>query len=211
MALTRTTLTAAIRATDLTIPVASTATGFPAVGVILNPQQLMLIDDETMFVVYVPMSGVVVVRSRGSDGSAAQAHDVGAPVVTSPQASDFPALIPGLSVSHPVAAADNLTYGQDQAIAVPVIDMTVAFLSKATAGAFTLGAPSLASTGLRLVLTSTTAAAHVVTATGLLLNGATGGPFSSVTFPAFAGASVTLLAQNGSWNVMATVGTMTFA
>ena len=54
MALTRTTLTAAITTSQTTFGVASTATGFPVVGTVAANQPLM-IDDETMF-----LTGVLV-------------------------------------------------------------------------------------------------------------------------------------------------------
>lgn len=70
-------------------------------------------------------------------------------------------------------------------------------LSKTSAGAHTLAAP--ANDGDRIVLISGTAFAHVVTATGLLNDGVTGGSKNKVTMGAFVGACAVLLAYNGKW------------
>ena len=212
MALTRVTLTAPITASALQFGVSSTAVGFPPVGVISNPQQPVLIDDEFMFLVEVPSSGTVVVRSRGAEGTSAVPHDVLSSVITSATITDFPNPSPGNTVSRPPTTfQDVATYGQDGAITVPTDDITYAILAKASAGAYTLGAPSVALSGMELVLTSTTAAAHVVTATGLYQTGVAGSPFSVATFPAQIGASVRLSAQNGYWNVIAVQGAVVFS
>ena len=209
MALTRTFLTTPITASQLTFPVASTASqAFPAVGAPPVGYQPFLVDDEMMFLVSCPALNVVTVRSRGSDGTEAAPHDIGSSVVTSATPIDFPALQPGASTLQPVWASDRVTYGQDGVIAVPVEGFTNAFLAKATAGAFTLGAPSLALNGIMLTITSQSAAAHTVTvpgataSTGLYNTGAAGGPFTVATFNAFVGASMTLMASNGAWNVI---------
>jgi hypothetical protein len=78
-------------------------------------------------------------------------------------------------------------------------------ITKATAAAIVLVAPSKAQDGLTLVFTSLTAAAHVITATTLLADAVTGSPHTTATFAAFIGASLTLQAQNGLWNVIAAV------
>lgn len=96
-----------------------------------------------------------------------------------------------------LAVAD---YGADGAVAAYGHMGT---LSKGTAGAYTLAAPT--EDGHELVLTSTTAAAHVVTATGLLQNGATGGAKNTLTFAAFPGATATLRSVGGDWHVSALV------
>ena len=207
MPLSRTTLTAAIAAGDLSWPVASVS-GFPAVGTVAANQPVM-VDDELCFVTGVPTSTLITVRGRGSDGTQAVAHTVLASVITSPTPSDFPALPRGGSTQRPPWTPDVTSYGADGAIAVPVTE-TTALLTKATAGAYTLAAPSLGSNGTTLVITSATAAAHVITATSLLNTGAAGGPFTTATFPAQVGASLPLIAQNGLWNVLATNGAIVF-
>lgn len=78
----------------------------------------------------------------------------------------------------------------------------VAVLNKGSAGAYTLAAPTAAQEGMKLVITSASAFAHVVTATGLLNDGVTGGGKNAGTFGAFVGASIELIAVGLAWNVM---------
>ncbi len=73
-------------------------------------------------------------------------------------------------------------------------------LSKVGVGAYTLAAPMRQGIGLTLI--SRTAFAHVVTAPGLIDDGATGGSKTTLTFPAFVGASISLLSFGGKWNVV---------
>lgn len=84
------------------------------------------------------------------------------------------------------------------------IQVGVAKITKGTAAALLLQAP--ARDGLILTISSTTAAAHVVTATTLLADAVSGSPHTTATFAAFKGATITLLALNGLWNVMGAVG-----
>lgn len=74
-------------------------------------------------------------------------------------------------------------------------------LTKGSAGAYTLAAP--ASDGFRLCITAGSAFAHVVTATGLIEDGVTGGAKDTMTFGAFVGSSIDLLAYDGKWHVVA--------
>lgn len=75
-----------------------------------------------------------------------------------------------------------------------------AYLTKSGVGAYTLAAP--ARDGIRLRIISRTANAHVVTATGLLDDGVTGGSKNTITFAAFAGASAELESFGGKWNTV---------
>lgn len=77
----------------------------------------------------------------------------------------------------------------------------VAYLTKAGIGAYTLAAPAYSGAVIEII--SRTANAHVVTATGLIDDGVTGGAKGTMTFAAFAGASIRLRAQGGFWNVAA--------
>jgi hypothetical protein len=77
----------------------------------------------------------------------------------------------------------------------------VVYLTKAGIGAYTLAAPS--SDGVTLTLVNRTANAHIVTATGLLDDGVTGGSKNTITFAAFAGACATLVSGGSKWNVQA--------
>lgn len=76
-----------------------------------------------------------------------------------------------------------------------------AMLTKPTAGAYTLGLTK--KDGIRLIITNGSSAAHVVTATGLLQNGVTGGAKNQWTAAAFPGSSISLVSYGGKWNVIA--------
>lgn len=202
MALTATTLAADCSASDLTLSLTSTSSGFPAVGVV-GSRQVMQVDGEYMLLDRVVASGVVKVLLRGYNGSSAVAHDVLADVQTSSDPADFPAYGVGQSVQRPLSTDLIVTVGENGAIPVPVQNTTV-FLSKASAlASTTLGAPSKASNGVRLTITSQTAAAHVITATSLLGDGASGAPHTTATYVAAIGASMVLEASDGIWNVLA--------
>ncbi len=202
MALTKTQLTAAIKASDLALPVASTATGFPGIGVISYPQQPVLIDQEMMFLIMVPAVNTLLVRCRGADGTLAVPHDITAPVITSAAPGDFLVPAPGFLTTTPLDSPREFTYGQSGPITPPAQpNGAMAILNGPSALAMTLAAPSLAVTGVTLTILTQTAFAHTVIAPGLIVTGAAGGPFSTITFPAAVGAQVDLVAQNGLWSV----------
>jgi hypothetical protein len=107
-----------------------------------------------------------------------------------------------------LAAIANLKiteYASDGAIAV---ESGIAVLTKTSAGAYTLAAPSVA--GQVLILVAGTSFAHVVTGTNLFWAGETGGPFNKVTTAAFIGSGAILVGWNGLWLVVsdqiATIG-----
>ncbi len=78
-------------------------------------------------------------------------------------------------------------------------------LTKATAGAYTLAAPTAgADDGLYKRIISTTAAAHTLTATGLYQDGA--GHVNLATFAAQIGASMDLMAYQAKWIVLRVQG-----
>lgn len=115
--------------------------------------------------------------------------------------------VPGSPGPVTGAAADQNTaqiagnpvtiYTADGAIA---ISGGTAVISKAgSAAAMTLAAPTAAQNGLRLVIVAGTAFAHVITATGLIDDGVTGGAKNTCTLGAFVGATATLLAYNLHW------------
>jgi hypothetical protein len=76
-------------------------------------------------------------------------------------------------------------------------------ISKTSAAAMTLAAPTAGSDdGTQVVITAGTAYAHVVTATGLIHDGVTGGAKSAWTSAAFVGSSIHLIAYNAKWHVV---------
>ena len=191
MALTQTSLAGAVTGTDLILPVTS-ATGF-AVG------NWVRIDTEWIGAVLAVNGTQVSVRGRGDQGTAGVAHQALAPVTTG-LGSDYPGIPPGATVPEPPDEEQIAEYSVNGAIAVPV-NNTVILLSKAGVAAMTLAAPSKAQDGLRITITSTTANAHTVTATGLYKTGAA--TVNLATFAAFAGAGFSAVALNGLWNITA--------
>lgn len=196
MALARTTLAAAVGPSDLTFKITS-ATGVSA-GMAAR------VDDEFIGEVLSVDGTTIRVRGRGWEGTAGVAHDVLAPITfgtKSGASSDWGSIQipPGHVVPQPPEQEVIVTAGQNGTLTVPANDATV-YLSKATAIALTLPAPSKAEDGRRLKFTSTTAAAHVVTATGLFQDGVTGGGKNTATFAAFIGASFEVVAVNGAWH-----------
>lgn len=78
-------------------------------------------------------------------------------------------------------------------------------ITKAGVAAETLAAPTATTDdGVTIVVTSNTANAHTLTATGLLQTGTVS--VNVATFAAFAGAGLTLMAYQGKWNVIGSVG-----
>jgi hypothetical protein len=89
-------------------------------------------------------------------------------------------------------------YDGDGAIAIAT---GIVALISADAGAYTLAAPSAAQAGVVLIITSKTAAAHVITATNLINDGV-GPTLDTITFDAQPGASIILVAYNLLWYVV---------
>jgi len=78
-------------------------------------------------------------------------------------------------------------------------------ITKAGVAAMTLAAPTAGTDdGIEIELTSSTAFAHTLTATGLFQCGTAA--VNLATFAANAGAGLTLMAYNGKWIVLASVG-----
>jgi hypothetical protein len=78
-------------------------------------------------------------------------------------------------------------------------------VTKAGVAALTLAAPTAGTDdGVTITITSNTANAHTLTATGLLQTGATA--TDAATFAAHAGAGLTLQAYQGKWMVQSQVG-----
>lgn len=78
-------------------------------------------------------------------------------------------------------------------------------VTKAGVDAMTLAAPTATTDdGVIITITSNTANAHTITATGLLQTGTTS--VNVATFAAQKGAGLTLMAYQGKWNVISSVG-----
>jgi|SRR5712671_3331138 len=205
MSLTTTSLAVGCSATDTQLAITSTSSGFPVVG--SNAEnQLLQIDGEYMYITGVPASGYVIVRGRGSEGTVAVAHDILAPAITSATITDFPALPVGAVTPRPLYVDDVVTVGQNGVIAVPLKNTTVNLTKGSALSSTTLAAPSTAQNGLRLTITSQTAYAHVVTAASLIADAVSGSPHGTCTYAAYKGATMTLVAENGLWNLESTTG-----
>lgn len=91
------------------------------------------------------------------------------------------------------------------AYAIPAHTQANYIITRAAADLMTLAAPtSVVDDGLQIVITSGTAFAHTITATGLLNTGSANA--NVATFAAFAGATVTLMAWAGKWNILYSTG-----
>lgn len=82
------------------------------------------------------------------------------------------------------------------------MDSGLKFLTKGSAGAYTLALPPADLDGQELIIVSKTAFAHVVTTPAAGIANGTTGAKTTLTFAAFVGASVTLVASNGQWAVL---------
>ncbi len=107
--------------------------------------------------------------------------------------------ISGGSISGVIEEAAVTARATDGAIAT----YGLAVLTKGSAGAYTLAAPGASDDGRMLIITAGTAFAHVVTATDLIDDGVTGGAKDTMTFAAFKGASIHLIAYGQKWHVVA--------
>ena len=190
MALTRTTISAAVSANALTIPVTS-ATGFAA-------GNFLRLDNEFMMVVSVSGTNITV-RSRGDLGSAAIAHNTLAPATTG-LLSDLPDIPPGQAAQVDQAGQTIVTASVDGALSIP-IQNTLVLVQKAGVCAMTLAAPTTAQDGVTVTIMSNTANAHTVTYTAGFYGDTTSSDVA--TFAAKVGASMTIQAQAGKWGVVA--------
>ncbi len=195
MPLTLSSLTAAISASKVQqIPVASTT------GAVANAP--MKIDNEYMVctaIVVAGSPGIVNVRSRGNEGSAAVAHDVNAPVLFSASGADWINVPTGQINLVPPTADDVLSLGQDQTVTVPTKNTTY-IITKASICNLTLSSGSPAQVGTQMTFISNTAFAHVLTyAAGFL-----GGINTVATLPAKVGAS--FIVEVGVNGILTTLG-----
>ncbi len=205
MALTRTSIAADCTADATTLSITSTSSGFPTVGVIVGNGQLACLDGEYLLITQVPVAGTVKVAQRGYNGTVARAHDVLAPFTTG-SAADFAEIGAGFDDARPPNVDEILSIGENGIIPVPVKNTTYELTKGSALASTTLAAPGKDQDGLRIVFTSATAYAHVLTATTLWGDGASGSPHTTATFAAYVGASLTVEAINGIWNVVASVG-----
>ena len=140
---------------------------------------------------------VVTVRPAASSPAAALAVD-------SAPASNVSAIIRAIVLPSSVTAGQaTATYSVDGAIAI--MD-GVAFITKGSAAAMTIAAPTAAQTGTRLTIMANSDYAHVITFTGTTLLDGTTGANSTATTAAFKGSGLTVIATSGgTWLLEAAV------
>jgi hypothetical protein len=188
MAVTATTLASAKAINDRTIKLTS------ATGVAVK--MLVKVDQEWMRVTDVSASPTIQVVP-GYNGTPAMPHGILAPVEYG-----VPNDWVGYFSTNPQDEVVSQSFGVDGAITgpsgtgVPVAD-TLVYLTKATAGAYTIALPGQGQSN-EITFISTTAAAHTVTMTG------NPGGSDVGTFTAVIGASLTIKAQPGAWGILAT-------
>lgn len=200
MGQTQTTLNGAVTASARTITL--TAYTAPALGTGVNAQNKVIrVDGEWMRITDDSLSPTLSVV-RGDNATQAVAHATLATAVYG--------LETDMTTINQVPGANILSIGANGTITVPVTPSnveTIYFLNKATAlGTTTLAAPGLDQDGCYVTFTTSTAAAHVITATSLIADGVSGSPHSTLTWAAFKGASITLQADRGLWNVISATG-----
>lgn len=191
MALTSTTLAVAMTATDQAFS-ATSATGATVGG-------FARIENEWTKITEINGVRISVIRG-GFNGSAVVAHNILAPVVFG-LTTDAASLGVYETLPVPGIEFDVVNIGANGTIPVPKRP-TRYFINKATALASSpLANPAADQNGLIVSFTNTTDAAHVVTVT----NGHDGttGTHTTLTSPALAGGTLTLVGQNAKWYVLA--------
>lgn len=204
MAITATTISAAVKVGDLVIPVTS-ATGFATSA---TAPQYVKIDNEYMVIAPSYVSGTnIPVYRRGDQGSAQVAHNALA-ICTTGLFSDLPALAPMQDAAasgfmpFPSGFSTVQYYSVSGAITVPTAN-TMVVLNKAGVAAMTLAAPIAGTDGVLLYVTSATAQAHTVAATSLIGDGTSGSPHTTATFTTgYIGQGMLLVVANGIYNVI---------
>ncbi len=208
-------LSSAITANQLSFAIQSAVTptgavGFPPVGTFPQIQLPMQMDSEIVYVVNQPSSGLLVVRSRGAEGTIASAHDFLTPVYIG-NATDFGPNPPAISGFIDITNAYPINIGSlVYTVALPSSD-TVYNINAVAAAAIVLPTPLGSQNGLVIKFTANTASAHVITCTSGIQSGVGGQPKSTITFGGIIGAGVELVAENQFWNVVVAANGVTIA
>lgn len=118
-------------------------------------------------------------------------------------------LVTGDALNNIINAVNNMTGAVLTALttngAIPPHTPATYVITKAGVLVDTLAAPTVGTDdGIIITITSNTANAHTLTATGLLQTGTAS--VNVATFAAQAGAGLTLMAYQGKWNVLNSVG-----
>lgn len=205
MALTTTTLSAAITADARSATVAS-ATGIVAGDYMLIDQEFVRVGKSYTSGTTIPLSG------RGLNGTVAAAHVSGANV-THGVGSDFANAGPQAAVSYPVAGRPRTvtSYSAAGAISLPTPGTdAVAIINGTDALAMTLANPTKDMDGCVLTIVGNGKAAHTVTYTAGFGNA--GASYDVATFDANGQNAVVVAAANAIWVLLSPMtGTLTAA
>jgi hypothetical protein len=110
--------------------------------------------------------------------------------------------ITGPTITDGTSTAKKVVTAIAASGAITIAEGIVVITKSSAIAVLTLAAPSAGQAGTVIQITSRTDKAHTITATSLINDGVTGGAKTTVTFAAFAGASITLVADNLLWNVL---------
>lgn len=176
MALTATTLAAAITATQREFALTS--------GTSVTVDYLLQVNDEVMLVTAI--AGAWVTVERGYLGTLARPHGILSRVVHGAP-HDFPLALPDRAVRL-------RTYGVSGAL---IVEPGTHVIRKATAAAMTLTPPNAADEGLRMLIVAATAAAHTITLSSGTFNNAV--LETRIVLGGAIGDWVEIMAVNGAW------------
>lgn len=191
MALTTTTASAAVAATDEFITVAS-ATGFAA-------GYLVQIDQEFCQIPSTYVSGTTIPVLRGKFGTFNIAHVSGANVTVGPPA-DFANPSATVIAAYPLSGVrrKRVSYSASGAISLPASGEDIDVVLNGTSVLnMTIAAPGKDIDGSRLTIIGNGAAAHTITFTGGLSGAGTS--YDVITVNATAPIAVQAIAVNGLW------------
>lgn len=193
MAITATTLSSAVAASDLTMKVAS-ATGF-VTGYVIN------VNGEYMAQTADADGTVIAIGRRGQQGTYNQAHASGSVVLVG-KASDFPAAPPGAAIVTPNAPVWNVaSYNAAGAITVPTTKQSMFVKLKAgSAAAMTIGDPGYGVEGVEMIIQAEDAYAYTLTNTTGFNAG--GGGADVATFGGAVGDNIHIKAVSATWKVI---------
>jgi hypothetical protein len=191
MALTTTTNSSAIAATDQSFVVAS-ATSFSA-------GKIVKVNGEFMQVLSSYTSGTTIPVRRGLNGTQPQAHGATSNGSVG-DGSDFAQAAPQGTMAYPgIRVREVKAYGAAGAITLPTPgNDAVAILNGTNALAMTLANPTKDQDGDILIVTGNGKAAHTVTYTAGVGNGGSG--YDVFTFATGANNTVAFIAANAIWN-----------
>ena len=192
MALTTTTLSAAVLAGDTSVTVTS-ATGFAAGNIVQIDQEFSTVANSYVTGTIIPLT------QRGQNDTVAAAHVSGANITTG-LPSDFADPSSSVVSSYPLAARRRklTSYSAAGAITLPVSgEDVIAVLNGTSVLAMTLAAPTKDIDGSILYIVGNGAAAHTVTVAGGFSAASTG--YTVFTVNATAPVLIMAMAVNGKW------------